>query len=152
MSVLSPDDSRMMGIAIALAAGQHLGQTDKQGVPYALHPIRVGYRVYQVTGSPLMACIGFLHDIIEDTPMTVDELEIEFSFPPFVCMGVEILTHEKGVSYDAYLRKVKQNPAFVPVKICDIEDNMSRIPGLDDADLRSRMTAKYSYALNLMQS
>ena len=71
--------------AIAIAAAAHAGQVDKAGQPYILHPIRV---MLSVTGSHAqMAAI--LHDVVEDTSVTVDQL-VDEGFP------AEVVTAEIG--------------------------------------------------------
>ena len=77
--------------AIEIAAAAHAGQVDKAGQPYILHPIRVMLRV---TGSHArMAAI--LHDVVEDTPVTIDQLVGE-GFPAEVVAAVIALTKLPG--------------------------------------------------------
>ena len=56
--------------AIALAATQHAGQLDKGGQPYILHPLRLMLQF----SNPTLQIIAVLHDILEDTATTAEDL------------------------------------------------------------------------------
>jgi hypothetical protein len=56
--------------AIALAACAHAGQVDKAGQPYILHPLRVMLRL---SGAD-ERIVAVLHDVVEDTPRTIERL------------------------------------------------------------------------------
>jgi len=92
------------------------------GNPYIIHPLRVSQ---EVSGDLEKTC-ALLHDVIEDTPTTYDELKEVFSEE--IATIVEILTHRKGESYVDYIHRVKQNPHAVSIKIADICDNLSDSP------------------------
>ena len=59
--------------AIEIAARAHAGQVDKAGQPYILHPIRVMLRM----GSEAERITGVLHDVIEDSDVTLEDLRDE---------------------------------------------------------------------------
>ena len=59
--------------AIAVAARAHEGQYDKGGAAYILHPLRVMMRV----STPEQRIVAVLHDVIEDTPLTLSDLARE---------------------------------------------------------------------------
>lgn len=67
-----------------------------------------------------------LHDTIEDTETTYEELEGEFGAD--VAVVVECLTHRKGESYAEYIQRVKANPDAIAVKLADIADNLGDYP------------------------
>ena len=118
--------------AIALAARAHDGQTDKAGQPYILHPLRVMLAV--ATEEERMAAV--LHDTVEDTPVTFQELAVE-GFPLAVIEAVEALTKHQGESRLAAAQRAVVNPIARQVKLADVADNMdlSRIPKPTAKDL-----------------
>ena len=117
--------------ALAIAAAAHAGQIDKAGQPYILHPIRVMLSVEN--GDERIAAI--LHDVVEDTPVSFDDLESE-GFSAAVVDAVRALTKTEGESrIEAALRAVK-DPIARQVKLADVSDNMdlSRIASPTEKD------------------
>lgn len=104
----------------------HAGQYDKGGVPYCFHP----YEVAESMTDEVSTCVALLHDVVEDTDMTLDRLRV-IGFPDEVIRAVDAMTHRPGESYGEYLSRVKQNPVAVRVKIADLTHNMDRTR-LDD--------------------
>ncbi len=133
--------------AIFLAAQAHQGQTDKGGVPYILHPLRVMLRM----DTHEARMVAVLHDVVEDTAYTLDYLD-RAGYPPSVLVALACLTHRKGEWYQLYVDNIKPNHLARKVKIADLEDNldMSRIPNPTPED-RDRM-AKYRVALHRLTS
>jgi (p)ppGpp synthase/HD superfamily hydrolase len=68
--------------------------------------------------------VAVLHDVVEDTAMTLDDLRRE-GFSKEVILAVERLTHRDGENYEEYIERVRQNPAARSVKLADLEDNMN---------------------------
>jgi (p)ppGpp synthase/HD superfamily hydrolase len=132
--------------AVALATSAHEGQVDKSGRPYIGHPLRV---MASVEGEHAqMAAV--LHDVIEDTPVTAEDLTAR-GCPTAVVDAVVALSHLPAEPQDVYLRRVATNPLAVTVKRADIADNLSpaRMARLDDAT-RARLEIKYATALRLL--
>lgn len=111
--------------AIAMAAAAHAGQVDKGGQPYILHPLRVMLRV----AGDQQRIVGVLHDVLEDTGITVADL-LAAGFEPAVIEALQALTRGVGEPYDAFVRRAAANPLARTVKLADIDDNvdLSRIP------------------------
>ena len=139
--------------AIALAATAHEGQTDKAGQPYVLHLLRVmmAQMMGQTTGDmteratqPAMIA-AVLHDIVEDTGYTFEDLREE-GFSREVVTAVEHLTRQDGESYTEFAERAASHPVARVVKLADLEDNMdiTRLPEVSDRD-RKRL-AKYHQA------
>ena len=84
--------------ALQIAAGAHEGQKDKDGQPYILHPLRV---MNAVESEPAKV-VAVLHDVIEDTWVTAEDLRRE-GFDKAVLAAVECLTHRKGEPYADYV-------------------------------------------------
>src|SRR5215471_17617407 len=91
--------------AIAIAARAHQGQKDKAGHPYILHPLRLMLRME--SEAAMIAAV--LHDVVEDTDVTIDHLR-EAGFSEEVLHAVECLTHQDGESYDAFIARVQTSP------------------------------------------
>ncbi|HEY9132890.1 MAG TPA: HD domain-containing protein [Dyella sp.] len=105
--------------AIAIAAEAHAGQIDKGGQPYILHPLRVMLRV----NSTWERMAAVLHDVVEDSPVTLDKLREE-GFPLEVIAAVDALTKRKGESRLDAARRARQDPVAVVVKLADNAENM----------------------------
>jgi hypothetical protein len=115
--------------ALQIAVQAHAGQTDKSGLPYAFHPIRVMLRCK--TDEAKIAAL--LHDVVEDTSVTFEQLSAE-GFPEDVLSAVRLLTHEPSVPYEEYIRQLSTNPIAKEVKLADLEDNsdIKRLKGIDE--------------------
>jgi (p)ppGpp synthase/HD superfamily hydrolase len=117
--------------AIAIAATAHAGQVDKAGQPYILHPLRVMLRV----NSDEERIAAVLHDAVEDTPVTLDELRSQGFSEPIV-EAVRALTKLPGESRLAAAERAAANPIAIVVKLADNAENMdlSRIPEPTEKD------------------
>jgi (p)ppGpp synthase/HD superfamily hydrolase len=104
--------------ALQIAAGAHEGQKDKNGQPYILHPLRV---MNAVEGEPAKI-VAILHDVIEDTSVTSEDLKRE-GFEEAVVAALECLTRRKGKPYADYVIRCKGNVIARQVKLADLEDN-----------------------------
>ena len=105
--------------AIEIAAAAHSGQVDKAGQPYILHPIRVMLRV----SSDFERISAILHDVVEDTAVTLEQLVRE-GFPPEVISAVQALTKEPGESRLQAAARAAANPVARVVKLADNAENM----------------------------
>ena len=105
--------------AIQMAAAAHAGQTDKAGQPYILHPLRVMLRVR--TEAERIAAV--LHDVVEDTPVTLEDLAGE-GFSLTVIDAVEALTKRPGETRLAAAARAGQNTVARQVKLADNAENM----------------------------
>lgn len=117
--------------AISIAAAAHAGQVDKAGQPYILHPLRVMLRMN--TEEKRIAAV--LHDVVEDTNVTLEQLAVE-GFSDNILAAVEALTKTSGETrMDAASRAVK-NPIARAVKLADNAENMdlSRIANPTEKD------------------
>lgn len=133
----------MLGKAIALAAKIHEDQTDKAGKPYILHPIRMMMRL-RTEDEELMA-IAILHDVVEDSNITLEELS-KMGFSTRIVLGVDGLTRRTGEEYEAFIHRCALNPDSKIIKREDLRDNsdITRLKGLRKKDF-DRME-KYHHA------
>jgi guanosine-3',5'-bis(diphosphate) 3'-pyrophosphohydrolase len=110
-------EAQLLSKAIALASTAHGSQRDKQGEPYILHPLRVMFSCQ----TPEERIAAVLHDIVEDTDITLEALAVDF--PPAIVDAVDALTHRKGEKYLQYIERLAPNNIARAVKIADIRDN-----------------------------
>ena len=136
--------SKDIETAKAWADHYHAGQVDKAGEPYVTHPERVASRL----SSPEEQVVGWLHDTVEDTALTLREIEAQFG--PETAAAVDAISRRDGEEWEDYLVRVKKNPIARRVKISDLIDNsnLSRIPRITIRDV-DRQT-KYNKALRFM--
>ena len=108
--------------AIELAVKAHRGQVypSPQREPYVLHLFRVMLAVD--TAPARMAAV--LHDVLEDTTLTVDDL-LDAGVPRTVVDAVVALTHRPQDSYDEYIERVADNELAREVKLADLADNLA---------------------------
>jgi len=111
--------SSLLEKAIAIAVNAHVGQVDKAGAPYILHPLRMMHRAETDTER----IVAVLHDVVEDTAVTADDLRRE-GFPDEIMGALECVTKRAGETYDASLARAASNPIARRVKLADLEDNM----------------------------
>ena len=128
--------------AIAIAAKAHAGKVDKAGAPYILHPLRV---MLKLEGTE-ERIVAVLHDVVEDSDTTLEDLRNE-GFSDVVVHAVDAVTIRSGESYDDFVRRAALNRIGRRVKLADLEDNsdLSRIPHPTEKDY-ARL-AKYERAI-----
>lgn len=127
--------------AMQIAYSAHHGQVDKGGLPYIFHP----YHLAQQMEDEISCCAALLHDVVEDTDITLESLSGEF--PEEVIRILQLLTHEPDVPYFDYVRRIKTNPIAVKIKLADIAHNsdQSRCPNLTE-DQQAYFRRKYQQA------
>ena len=106
--------------AIALAATQHAGQLDKGGQAYILHPLRLMLQF----SNPTLQIIAVLHDILEDTAMTVEDLKV-LGFSAEIIQAIQALTKQTGESRLETVKRTVLSPLATQVKYVDVLDNMN---------------------------
>lgn len=117
--------------AILISLEKHMGQTDVSSQPYILHPLRVMLNMN--TEDEMIVAI--LHDTLEDTDLSLEEL-VEEGFASAVIDAIQAITHNVGEAYDDYIYRVSQNELAKNVKLEDLKDNMNlrRIKDFEDYD------------------
>ena len=103
--------------ALRFAYAAHHGQFDYNGIPYIFHPLHLAEQM----DDEVSCCAALLHDVVEDTPVTLEELSREF--PREVTEVVSLLTHREPDDYFTYLAKIKKHPIATKVKLADIAHN-----------------------------
>jgi len=122
--------------AIVLACRAHRGQVDKAGKPYILHPLRVMLRLEDSAAQ----IVAVLHDVVEDTSVTLADLRAE-GYSGEICDAVDCLSRRPGEAYEVFISRAAANPLARRVKLADLEDNMDprrRIDGEREAQRQVR--------------
>jgi len=135
--------------AMRTAYEAHQGQYDVSGVPYIFHPFHVAE---QMTDE-IAVCTALLHDVAEDTDVTLEQLKQ--MFPKEVTDALELLTFDKTTDYFDYIRKIKQNPTAKAVKLADIAHNSDQSRITDKSKVSPQKLAhwkeKYDKARKILE-
>ena len=117
----------MTNKAMRIACEAHQGQTDHNGIPYIFHPIHLA----ETMDDEISCTVALLHDVVEDTSVTMGELCKEF--PQAVIEPLRLLTHNDDTPYFDYVRAIKGHPIAKKVKLADLAHNsdQSRCVGCD---------------------
>ncbi|MVX66583.1 GTP pyrophosphokinase [Clostridium chromiireducens] len=121
----------MIEKAILIAVNAHKGQIDKGGSPYILHPLRLMFSREDETEK----ICAVLHDVIEDTDVTLDYLR-EQGFSKEVLSALDALTRRNDENYEQFIDRIIENKIACNVKLADLNDNMdiSRIKNPTEKD------------------
>lgn len=159
-AIITDDDRARLYIrkAYALATQAHEGQVDKIGEPYIRHPMRVAIAVCDdVGGGDLFMAthpaiqVAYLHDVVEDTDVTLDDLRT-MGFSEDVVAAVDAISKRKGEKFSDYYERVKANPLALVVKMHDVEDNADpRRLAKVAPDTRERLREKYEKARKILR-
>lgn len=125
-------------LATTVAARAHQNQKRKDGTPYIAHPVRVAIRC----SSSVQKTVALLHDVVEDTNVTLDQLR-ELGFDELVISAVDSVTKRPGEKYQDFILRCKSNETGRIVKLADISDNLEDQSALDPDEakfLRERYT------------
>jgi (p)ppGpp synthase/HD superfamily hydrolase len=116
------DAAEELEVAIALAVRGHHGQRypSPEAEPYILHPVRVMLRVSGIRAQT----VAVLHDVLEDTAVTAEELR-EANLSTEVLDAVTALTRTSGQTYDEYIEQVADNAIARQVKLAGLADNLA---------------------------
>lgn len=133
--------------AFQTALEAHRGQVDKAGVEYINHPLTVAA---QVSDDVSAVIVALLHDTIEDTALTLDELREKIPLTDEETAALTLLTHDEKIPYLDYVAAVKSNPLARRVKVADLKHNsdLSRIKNPASKDFAR--VEKYRAALKIL--
>lgn len=124
----------------------HQGSFDKGGVPYVFHPIHLA----EAMEDELSTCVALLHDVVEDTAYTLEDLKKE-KFPDEVIDAVDAISKRVEEDYFEYILRVKCNKLAKLVKLADIEHNTdeSRLTKVDEKSKLKR--ERYEMAKRILE-
>ncbi|MBR4225696.1 MAG: hypothetical protein IKR86_02775 [Candidatus Methanomethylophilaceae archaeon] len=108
-------------LAMRIAYEAHHGVMDKNGAPYIFHPYEVASRM----DDEVSTAVAFLHDVVEDTDLTFDDLRAK-GIPEEVIVPLTYLTHDPEVPYMEYIRHIAENRVATKVKLSDLAHNMDK--------------------------
>lgn len=134
--------------ACRLAARAHEGQEDKAGAPYILHPLAVAHALAEHGEQARIA--GVLHDVIEDTPITADDL-IAAGVEPSTVDAILAVTRRDGEEYTDFVRRAAAHPLGRLVKRADVlhNSNPERLALLEPKQAAS-LAGKYAKVLAIL--
>lgn len=132
--------------AMKIAYNAHHGQVDKGGIPYIFHP----YHLAEQMTDEYTTCVALLHDVVEDTQVTLEELAK--TFPKEVVDAVAVMTHKDGEPYLTYVARISTNPIAKAVKLADLRHNTdeTRLENADEATL-AYYREKYRKAFEILE-
>ncbi len=133
--------------AYKIAKKAHLGQVDKAGEDYIKHPEKVASFVK----TDEEKAVAYLHDVIEDTELTLEDL-YEYGFSKEILEAVDIITKKRGEDYQSYLNSVKKNKLARAVKLADLRHNsdLTRFTEVTEKDIKRK--EKYQKAIDFLNS
>ena len=132
--------------AMKIAFEAHKNQTDKNGIPYIYHPVHLAEQM----DSETTICVALLHDVVEDTSMTFEDLQAE-GFSPEIIDALKLLTHDDAVPYMEYVKEIKKNPIATKVKLADLRHN-SDLTRLDKVNEKAlKRVEKYKKAIEMLE-
>jgi len=159
------NESKMVAKAREIATKAHKGQTRWKGEPFIVHPAGVVKKlrkrkivkrtrglygqdvfVYEKDLKESFYIVGWLHDVVEDTKVTLGDL-LDEGFSYDIIKAVDAITHRSDEDYVDYIKRVRENFTARQVKICDIEHNLE---SFNNKKNKSRAD-KYKLALELLK-
>lgn len=138
-------NTKLTRLASKIAYKAHEGQTDKAGVPYIFHPIHIAEQM----DSEESCVVALLHDVIEDSDITLEILSKYFN--DNIIAALKVLTKKENDDYVMYIKRVKTNKLATKVKIKDLEHNrdLTRLDEVTDRDKKRSM--KYWEAIRYLE-
>jgi hypothetical protein len=142
------DFSSLTKLSYSIAQEAHFGQKDKAGEDYINHPVHVASQMI----DEVSICTAFLHDVVEDTELTFDDLSNQ-GIPEPVIEALKLLTHDDETPYVEYIQRIKDsgNKTAISVKLADLRHNSddSRISIIDEPTLKR--IEKYKSAIVILE-
>ena len=138
---------KQVELAKIIATRAHEGQTRKDNVtPYIIHPETVAY----LTKNKASECMAWLHDVLEDTCITPEEL-LSNGVDPIVIAGLSYLTHRDQDTYFEYIRMIRDsgNTLAKEVKIADLCSNLSTLDSIPSESDKLFLLKRYTKALKI---
>ena len=139
-------EESLLESARLLSQKAHSNQVDKAGIDYFTGHIQT---VVSTVNSNKEKIVAYLHDIVENTDVTIDRIYEEFGEE--IGKAVEVITKPKKLDYTKYIEQIKANELARAVKIADLKHNMdlSRLKVVGEEDIRR--VEKYRKALGMLE-
>jgi (p)ppGpp synthase/HD superfamily hydrolase len=132
---------------LLFATLKHAGQVRKDGKPYITHPEKVAGN-FDYSEEKVAA---ILHDVLEDTDATEDELRA-IGCTEEIIAALRLLTHREGVEYMDYVKAAAENPIACAVKLADLRHNLGTIDVIRGVPGAERLEARYREAVAYIES
>ena len=137
--------TKMINKALNIAYKAHHGQKDKGNVPYIFHP----YHIAEKFNNETDICVAILHDVLEDTFVSKEELE--GYFPKEVIEPLVLLTRSTHDTYFEYIKNICSNPIARKVKIEDIKHNLV-FERIQNKKRNEKLEKRYLKALEMLKN
>lgn len=134
-------------LAMKIAYDAHKDQTDLSGVPYVFHP----YHLAEQMDDEKSTIIALLHDVVEDSRYDFEDLSI-FGFSSDIINTLKLLTRNKDVPYEEYIKNLLSDPYAVKVKTADLIHNSDKTRCPNEISKTEKLRLKYKAALEYLQS
>ena len=137
--------TNMTKLALKICFDAHKDQKDKTGLPYVFHPFHLAEQM----NSEQEVCAALLHDVVEDTPITFEDL-YRMGISKDVIDILKLLTHSNGEDYFDYVERIKTDLCAVNVKLADLKHNsdLSRFETPTQRDIDR--AEKYKKAISIL--
>ena len=124
---------KKLALAISITAKAFEDKLDKGGTPYILHCLHV---MNNTEGDEDVKCAAVMHDLIEDTEYTYEDL-LQLKFSEKTVGILKLLTHEKETPYMEYIKGIIVSEGATRIKCADLEhnSNITRLKGVTEKDL-----------------
>lgn len=134
--------------AIALAAHAHRGASyaSPEREPYVFHPLRLMLQFR----DPTLCTVAVLHDVVEDTHVSLDDL-VAAGFDGAVVGAVDALTRRQTENYAAYIERIALNPIARAVKLADLQENLNNNERLDPTPATVDRICRYRAAIERLR-
>ncbi len=132
--------------AISIALQAHKGQIQRNGEPYILHPL---YVMQQVKGE-VKRTAAILHDVIEDSIFSLEDLEKE-GFSGEVLRIVDALTRRRDESYEDYIMRLAKTPEAITIKMADLKHNMDALRLVEFSNRDGDRMKRYHNAYRILE-
>ena len=132
---LSEEKRKRVMKALEFAEEAHKGQKRKNGKPYIIHPIRIANKLIEKGEDEEVIISALLHDVVEDTEKTIEEIEKEFGKE--VAEIVNVLTKKKDENKESYLMRVSLNEKAKEIKVFDALDNIEDLKEIAEKKILS---------------
>ena len=137
--------TKMINKALNIAYKAHHGQKDKGNVPYIFHP----YHIAEKFNNETDICVAILHDVLEDTFVSKEELEGYFLKE--VIEPLVLLTRSTHDTYFEYIKNICSNPIAQRVKIEDIKHNLV-FERIQNKTRNEKLEKRYLKALEILKN
>ena len=150
LTYMNSEHVKFVNKAYLFAESAHSEQMRKSGEMYIVHPIQVAVILAEINMDPVTVAAGFLHDVVEDTDITFEDLEKQ-GFSDEIINALKLLTHDKSLPYMDYIAEIKKKNIATKVKLADLRHNsdLTRLDVIDEKALKRK--EKYEKAIKLLE-